>query len=131
MMLKLPDAPGSREPSTNGVLSDNSMSPSMTQLAIAVIVPPTANRQFFLSPTRTHDPRALSNASNWMGYPAWSDDEQHLAVELKDGSSTDAAVLGVASGTMRQLRSERGQTWVRSWSPDGSKIAAAVFRNGR
>ena len=26
---------------------------------------------------------------------------------------------------------ERGQTWVRSWSPDGRKIAAAVLREGR
>ena len=36
-----------------------------------------------------------------------------------------------ATGVTRQLTNERGQTWVRSWSPDGKRIAAAVFRQGR
>ena len=73
----------------------------------------------------------MSDPSLWLGYPAWSPDETQVAVELKDGSSTHAAVIDAASGAMRRLTKERGQTWVRSWSPDGKKIAAAVFREGR
>ena len=28
------------------------------------------------------------------------------------------------------LTEERGHTWVRSWSPDGSRVVAAVLRGG-
>lgn len=41
-----------------------------------------------------------------------------------------AAVVDVATGQLRQLTREPGQVWVRSWSPDGSKIAAATLRDG-
>jgi Tol biopolymer transport system component len=38
--------------------------------------------------------------------------------------------VDVETGALEALTSERGQTWVRSWSPDGRKIAAAVLRDG-
>lgn len=131
LMMRLSDVPAWRKGSSVGVLAESSMSRSMTSLAMAVIVPPSANRQIFLSPTSAYEAQPISDASRWMGYPSWSADEKRLAVELKDGSSTHAAVLDVESGVMRQLTRERGQTWVRSWSPDSRKIAAAVFRDGR
>jgi Tol biopolymer transport system component len=99
-------------------------------MALSVIVPPAANRQIFTSPTGSYHGRPVSDASRWIGYPSWSADENRLAVELKDGSSTHAAVLEIETGAVRQLTNDRGQTWVRSWSPDGKKIAAAVFRGG-
>jgi Tol biopolymer transport system component len=40
-------------------------------------------------------------------------------------------VIDVATKRFTQLTRDRGQTWVRSWSPDGKKIAAAAFRGGR
>jgi Tol biopolymer transport system component len=36
----------------------------------------------------------------------------------------------VASGELRVLTRERGQTWVRSWSPDGRRLAVAALRDG-
>jgi Tol biopolymer transport system component len=32
---------------------------------------------------------------------------------------------------LRRLTNTNGQTWVRSWSPDGRRLAAAVLRDGR
>lgn len=115
----------------NGPPMEPALSRSLKQVAMAVITPPDANRQIFLSTTAALDPKPVSDRSQWVGYPAWADDERRLAVEVKDGSSTHAGVLDVETGTLRRLTSERGQTWVRSWSPDGRKIAAAMFRNGR
>jgi len=66
-----------------------------------------------------------------VGYPSWSPDEKQIAVEIKDGSSTHAGVIDVATGSLRQLTKERGHTWVRSWSPDGRKVAVAAMRDGR
>jgi Tol biopolymer transport system component len=113
------------------MLAEPSMSRSLENVAFAVITPPHAGRQIFRSSTRSLDPRAVSDASHWVGYPAWSPDESRLAVELKEGSSTHAAVIRVSDGSVRKLTSEHGQTWVRSWSPDGKKIAAAFFRGGK
>ena len=53
-----------------------------------------------------------------------------LAVEIKDGGSTQAGVVDLQSGVLRQLSHARGQTWVRSWSPDGKKMAVAAQRDG-
>jgi Tol biopolymer transport system component len=131
LLLPLADVAARIEGTANGTVAEPSLSRSLTQVAMSVITPPHANRQIFISSTTALEPRALSDASQWAGYPAWSPDERHLAVELKEGSSTHAAVLDVASGAIRQLTNERGQTWVRSWSPDGKRIAAAVFRQGR
>ena len=47
-----------------------------------------------------------------------------------DAGSTQAGVLDLQTGTVKQLTQGRGQTWVRSWSPDGRKIAAAAQRDG-
>ena len=131
LMLPLGDVAAGIEAAARGTVAEPSLSRSMTKLAMAVITPPHANRQIFLSPTTTLAPRPISQASRWVGYPAWSRDESRLAVEIKDGSSTHAGVLDLHSGDLRQLTKERGQTWVRSWSPDGKKIAAAAFRNGQ
>jgi Tol biopolymer transport system component len=114
-----------------GVLAEPALSPSITKVVLALVAPPSANRQLFISSTTAPNARPLTDASQWVGYPAWSRDEKQLAVELKIGSSTHAAVIDVESGAMRRLTDERGQAWVRSWSPDGKKIAAAVFRSGR
>ena len=81
--------------------------------------------------TPANQARPASQASQWVGYAAWSRDEKQLAVEIKDGSSTHAGILDLQSGDLRRLTGERGQTWVRSWSPDGRKIAAAAFRRGQ
>jgi Tol biopolymer transport system component/DNA-binding winged helix-turn-helix (wHTH) protein len=131
LMRELADFTAAVREAGKGILAEPALSPSITRVAIALVAPPYANRQLFISPTTTPNARALTDVSQWVGYPAWSRDEKHLAVELKIGSSTHAAVIEVESGAMRRLTSERGQTWIRSWSPDGKKIAAAVFRSGR
>jgi TolB protein len=74
--------------------------------------------------------RALTDGTVSVGYPAWSPDERQLAVEIKDGSSTHAGVINLQTGVLRRLTNERGQTWVRSWSPDSTKIIVAAFRQG-
>jgi Tol biopolymer transport system component/DNA-binding winged helix-turn-helix (wHTH) protein len=115
----------------DGRVAEIELAPSMTQAAFSIVSKPFARRRVYVSPLGRYAPRAVSEAQSWVGYPVWSPDESSLAVELKDGSSTQAAVIEVATGAMRRLTNERGQTWVRSWSPDGRRIAVAALRAGR
>lgn len=104
----------------------------VTQVAFSVLMPPAATRAVHVAALETPlAPTRLTDPARWVGYPAWSPDDRVLAVEVKDGSSTHAAVIDIASGALRQLTAARGQTWVRSFSPDGRRIAAAVLRDGR
>jgi len=103
----------------------------MAKIAFSVQVPPADRRVLYVTARSAIQPRLLTDAALSVGYPAWSPDEHFIAVEIKEGSSTQAAIVDAESGTLRRLTNERGQTWVRSWSPDGRKIAAAVLREGR
>ena len=120
-------APTSQLP---GTLMEFSLSPTMTRAALSLITAPSARRRVYLTSLTEFAPRPITDGQEWIGYPAWSRDERYLAVEIKDGSNTHAGVLDPETGAVRRVTNERGQTWVRSWSPDGRKIAAAAFRNG-
>ena len=102
----------------------------MTRVAFSLIAPPGGRRLLYVADAEAQSPRALSDQSTSAGYPAWSPDERSIAVEIKESSSTNVAVVDVGTGAMRRLTNERGQTWVRSWSPDGKKVAVAALRQG-
>jgi TolB protein len=114
----------------NGRLAELDLAPSMSQAAFSLVAPPLGRRLLYVAGIDPFAPRALTDGTQSVGYPAWSRDERYIAVEVKDGSSTHAAIIDVQSGAMRRLTNERGQTWVRSWSPDGRKVAAAALRQG-
>jgi Tol biopolymer transport system component/DNA-binding winged helix-turn-helix (wHTH) protein len=116
-------------PGLDGTLAEFEASPSMTQIALSMLTPPGGERRLYVSAIDDFRPRRIGPPG--AGYPAWSPDEKHLAVEIKDGISTHAAVIDVATGAMKQLTKERGHTWVRSWSPDGRKVAVAAMRDNR
>ena len=116
-------------PSLDGTLAEFEASPSITQIALSMLTPPAGQRMLYISPISKFQPRRVGPAG--VGYPSWSPDEKQIAVEIKDGSSTHAGVIDVATGSLRQLTKERGHTWVRSWSPDGRKVAVAALRDGR
>jgi Tol biopolymer transport system component len=103
----------------------------MARIAFSVRMPPADRRVLFVTARDAVRPRPLTDGSVSIGYPAWSPDERSIAVEIKDGSATNAAIVNAETGTLRRLTNDRGQTWVRSWSPDGRKIAAAVLRDGQ
>ena len=113
--------------------------PSSGDGAVAVLVPrrslsrqgPDARRRLYTTPLSSFDPRPLGDFPESVGYPAWSPDERLLAVEIKEGSSTQAGIVELSTGRLRRLTRERGQTWVHSWSPDGRKIAVAALRDGQ
>ena len=102
----------------------------MTRIAFSLMTPPSGRRLLYVAAARPFEPRALGSPTISTGYPAWSPDETLLAVEIKDGGSTQAGVVDLHSGALRQLSHARGQTWVRSWSPDGKKMAVAAQRDG-
>lgn len=106
------------------------LSPSITQVAFSWLTPPAGRRALYVSAAKTFAPRAIGSPSASAGYPAWSPDETMLAVEIKDAGWTHAGVVDLNTGTLRQLTNVRGQTWVRSWSPDGKKLAVAAERDG-
>ncbi len=110
--------------------SEVQLAPSGSAVAFSIVSPPAGRRVVFVSRIDPFAPREVTDGSRSVGYPAWSPDEQRLAVEVKDGSSTHAAVIDLATGRVTQLSDDRGQTWVRSWSPDGKQIVVAASRDG-
>lgn len=118
-------------PNLKGQFAEFDLAPSVKRAAFSVI-PSTGLRVMYVMGLggETFIPKAVSDGSVSVGYPSWSPDERHLAVEIKDGSSTQGAVIDVATGQLRRLTNERGQTWVSSWSPDGRFVAAASLRDG-
>lgn len=122
--------PGTAVPRVPGWIGELQLAPSKTQVAFSMISPPLGRRALYVSATDRFAPRAISDDTVSAGYPAWSPDERFVAVEVKDGSSLQAGVIDVASGALRLLTRERGQAWVRSWSPDGSRVAMAALRDG-
>lgn len=122
--------PNSTERRVPGWLAELQLSPSMSRVAFSVMTPPVGRRALYVSGTDRYAPLALGGDTASAGYPAWSRDERFIAVEVKDGGSMQAGVIDVASGALRLLTRERGQTWVRSWSPDGSRVAVAAMRDG-
>ena len=113
-----------------GALGEMATAPSMTRAAFSLLAPPYGHRALYVTGWKPFAPRALTDGSVSIGYPVWSPDERHLAIEIKDGSSTHAGIVDADTGAVRQLTHERGQTWVRSWSPDGRRIAVAALRDG-
>lgn len=112
-----------------GRLAELDVAPSMTRAAFS-LMPPPGRRVMYVTGFEPFVPRVLTDGSSSIGYPAWSPNEQRLAVEIKDGSSTHAGVIDVQSGAVRVLTNDRGQTWVSSWAPDGRRVAVAALRDG-
>jgi Tol biopolymer transport system component len=113
-----------------GRLAEFDLSPSSTRAAFSMITEPAGRRVIYATSLSPFVPRELTDGALSVGYPSWSPDERSLAVEVKDGASTHAGVIDVETGTLRMLTRERGETWVRSWSPDGRKVAFAALRDG-
>jgi Tol biopolymer transport system component len=112
-------------------LAEVRLSRSATRVAFSLREPPTGRRVLYATGLEPLSPHRLTDGSTSVGYPSWSPDERHIAVEMKEGSSTHAGVIDVETGALRRLTHASGQTWVRSWSPDGSRLAAAVLRDGQ
>jgi len=117
-------------PHLAGRLGEIDIAPSSTRLAFSMVTPQDGGRVVYVSGLDRFDPRAVSDAGVSAGYPAWSPDESRIAVQIKEGSSTQAGVIDVRTGVLTKLTAAAGQTWVHSWSPDGRKVAAAVQREG-
>jgi Tol biopolymer transport system component len=123
--------PSSAVPPPVAPLAEVRLSRSATRVAFSLREPPTGRRVLYATGLEPLSPRRLTDGSASIGYPSWSPDERHLAVEIKDGSATQAGVIDVETGMLRRLTHAIGQTWVRSWSPDGRRLAAAVLREGQ
>jgi Tol biopolymer transport system component/DNA-binding winged helix-turn-helix (wHTH) protein len=130
MRHDLADARQTPGVSLPGTLAEIRLSPSTRQLAFSLIEPPVGRRRLYVATLDPFAPRAVTDGTQSVGYPAWSPDERRLAVEIKDGSSVHAGVIDLATGALRQLTRDAGQHWVRSWSPDGRRIVMASLREG-
>ena len=123
--------PSSAAPAPVATLAEVRLSRSATRVAFSLREPPTGRRVLYSTGLEPLSPRRLTDGSMSIGYPSWTPDERRIAVEIKEGSSTQAGVIDVETGTLRRLTHASGQTWVRSWSPDGGRLAAAVLRDGQ
>lgn len=124
----LPRAAAGSDP-LSGRLAEIQLSPSVTRAAFAMAVPPYGYRRTYVAAFNPFAPRALTDGAISVGYPAWSRDERQLAVEVQEDGATELAVIDLESGELRPITSDGGQVWVRSWSPDGRRVVAAVLRN--
>ena len=120
----------SRVSHPTGRLGEVDIASSGKRLAFSLISPHDSVRVTYVSDLDRFEPRALFERGPSAGYPAWSPDESSVAVQIKEGSSTQAGVIDVRTGALTQLTTTKGQTWVRSWSPDARKVAAATLRDG-
>ena len=74
--------------------------------------------------------RQLTFQEHIKGFPVWSHDGKHLAVEVADGVNAQIAVISEGGGPLVPLTHDTGQNWPASWSPDDKEVAFAGFRNG-
>jgi Tol biopolymer transport system component len=123
--------PPSAASSAPASLAEVRLSRSSSRVAFSVREPPSGHRVLYATGLEPLSPRQLTDGSASVGYPSWSPDDRHVAVEIKEASSTQAGIIDVETGVLRRLTNAGGQTWVRSWSPDGQRLAAAVLRDGQ
>ena len=76
------------------------------------------------------EPVRLTPPSMSAGYPAWSIDGRHLAVEVLDTRNTQISIINRDGSGFRQLTSGDGQHWPHSWAPDNDRIAFAGTKDG-
>ena len=112
-------------------LAEARLSRSTKHIVFSLREPPSGRRVLYVTEMTPLAPRRLTESSMSVGYPSWSPDERRVAVEIKDGSSTQAGVIDLETGMLTRLTNERGQTWIRSWSPNGRSVAAAALREGQ
>ena len=74
--------------------------------------------------------RALTHDKELAGFPAISPDGRWVAYEVKRGSDTHVAVLGLEGEEPRVLTTDPGQSWPYSWGPQSKRIAYAALRDG-
>jgi Tol biopolymer transport system component len=75
-------------------------------------------------------PHRVTADAESVSYPVWSPDSRWLAIEIKRGEVTHIGVVSKDGGPVEQLTYATGQSFLRSWSPDGDQIAFAGFRDG-
>lgn len=76
------------------------------------------------------EPRRLVASDDGVGWPSWSPDGRHLAVEVYDGENTYIAVVPRTGGVPRRTTHAPGQSWPHSWTPDGRSVVFAGQRKG-
>lgn len=64
----------------------------------------------------------------FLGFPTWSPDGKLLALQVRRGDDVHIVTLPSAGGTPTQLTNERGVSWPFGFSPDGTRIAFAGYR---
>jgi Tol biopolymer transport system component len=112
-------------------IPDLRLSPSAKDAVFAVMTPPYGRRALEVMSMDDVTPRRVTDGSASVSFPTWSPDGKQIAASIKDGTSTLAAVVDVASGRLLTLTAERGRTWPRGWSPDSRKVAVVAYREGQ
>ena len=114
----------------DGSKGEIAISPDARMLIFSLIARPHAVRRLYAATVGGGEPRLLTPDRRDIGYPVLSRDGRLVAVEIKDGASTHLGVVPIDGGEVVQLTRERGQSWVRSWSADGSRVVFAAQRDG-
>ena len=73
----------------------------------------------------------VARAGDGVDYPGRAPDGRALAVDVWRDGHAQAHVVDLVTGDITQVSSGVDQAWVRSWSPDGTRIAFAGSQDGR
>ena len=84
----------------------------------------------FLIDASTMTSRRLTDDRGGVNFPVFSPKGDLVAAQLYRDADTHLALVPSAGGPLRQVTSNRGQTWIFDWSPDGAFVSAATLRNG-
>jgi Tol biopolymer transport system component/DNA-binding winged helix-turn-helix (wHTH) protein len=113
-----------------GLPEEAQISPDGTRVVFAAFDARTTTKALWAKPVAGGDAVRLTSGDPPTGFPAWSPDGQWIACDVREGTSSEIAVIPARGGTPRRLTDARGHSWVHGWSPDSTKIAYAGLRDG-
>jgi len=113
-----------------GLIQEAELSPDGSLITYALLDPKTSTKAIYTRSLRGGETVRLTSGEPPASYPTWSPDGRWIACELQDVNGAATAVVPASGGTPQRLTTERGHSWVHSWSPDSERVLFAGQRNG-
>jgi Tol biopolymer transport system component/DNA-binding winged helix-turn-helix (wHTH) protein len=106
---------------------------SPDQRAVAFTAQHGDGRELMVWEAGAEAPRRLTSSGALVDYPSWSKDGRWIGFQLvpEPQLGNELWRIPAAGGEPERIRSGEGPSWGGSFSPDGSQMVYAAFREGR